>query len=106
MLEDNFFYIAALISTFGTALFLFFIYLFVKVKANWDHPYRFNKLSIILATIFELTTIVVSGLIIQNVIINVYCWLFLAALILVVLVEFIYITTYNKCRQEFAEIHN
>ena len=42
-MEDNFFYIAAIISVLAIALFVTFIYINIKLRSNWNNANKLNK---------------------------------------------------------------
>lgn len=96
MIENNFLYFAALISTLAVALLIFMIYLNYKAKKdNTGDNKRFIQV-IALCSIFEIILIIVSLSIISNVIINVYSYLFLVIFALVVASEITYIISIRK----------
>ena len=97
-MEDNFLYVAALISAIAVGLFISFTYLNIRLRFKREKD-KFNTLSIILASIFELIVIGVIAAIIRNVILNVYCYLFLVIIVLVLASEIAYFIYYLKVHQ-------
>ena len=100
-MEDNFFYIAAIISVLAIALFVTFIYINIKLRSNWNNANKLNIISISLASVFEVLLLVVSGLIFKNVIINIYIVLFLVTFIILLAAELTYLISYQKYKKEY-----
>jgi hypothetical protein len=99
-LENNFFYIAAVISLSCMALFIYFIHLNITLK-NKDEAPHLSKSAIILASLYEVITIIVAAVIVKNVIINVYDYLFLLTILLLGITEILYVIKYNKAKKAY-----
>jgi hypothetical protein len=99
-LENNFFYIAAILCLYCLALFVYFIYLNAKLK-NLDKAPHLSKFAIILASFYEVLTTIVAAVIVRNVIINVYDYLFLMTILVLGITETLYIVNYKRVKKVY-----
>ena len=74
MLENNFVYISAVISLLAIIFVVGIIFIILKLREDFNEASKLHLPAVIFAGVYEAVLIVVSCLIIQDVILNIYCY--------------------------------
>ena len=101
MLESNFMYIAAAISIFAIAFVVGTIFLILNLKDNFSDASKLHIPAIIFATLYEMLSITMACIIMQDVIINIYCYLFLTNAFIVLCTLLIYVDYYRRAKKKY-----
>ena len=101
-LEQNFYFIAAALSLASIALFVYFIYLSINLSDKSKEP-KLSRLALALATLYEVIVVAVAAIIIKNVIINCYDYVFLIILIVLGLSETLYAINYTRAKKIYLQ---
>ncbi len=95
MLENNFVYISAVISLFAILYVVGKVFLILHMRDNFDSSHTYHIVTLSLGGVYEIITIVLMCVLIKNVILNVYCYLFLADAIMVFIAALVYYLHYR-----------
>ena len=107
MLENNFVYISAIVSLIAVLYVVGKVFLILHMRDNFDSSHKYHIITLSLGGAYEIITIVLMCLLINNVILNIYCYLFLADAIMVFIAAVVYYLHYRmfanrKAQQEKA----
>ena len=105
MLENNFVYVAALLSLFAVGYVVAKVVLILHMRDNYKDSYKYHLTTMITGAIYEIITIVTAFVIINNVILNIYCYVLLADAIFVLIAFIVYYLHYMmfKRRDKYVE---
>lgn len=108
MLENNFVYVSAVLSIFAIAYVVAKVILILHMKDNYKGSYKYHVATMITGLVYELITIVTAIAIINNVILNIYCYLLFADAIFVLFAYVIYYLHYLmfKRRDEAEKVED
>lgn len=102
MLESNFMYIAAVISVFAIAYVVGTIFLILNLKDNFNDASKLHIPALVFAGAYEITAITLACVIMQDVIINIYCYLFLSNAFIVLCTLLIYVDYYRRAKKRYV----
>ena len=101
MLESSFMYIAAVMSIFAIVYVVGTIFLILNLKDNFNDASKLHIPAIVFAAVYDAVSIVVACIIMQDVIINIYCYLFLLNAFIVLATLFIYVDYYRRAKKRY-----
>ena len=106
MLENNFVYISAVISLLAIIFVVGIIFIILKLREDFNEASKLHLPAVIFAGVYEAVLIVVSCLIIQDVILNIYCYLFLSNAFIVFGALIIYVLYYRAAKSRYIASKN
>ena len=95
MLENNFVYISAVISLLAIFYVVGKVFLILHMRDHFDSSYKYHVVTMALGGVYEIVTIVLTCVLIKNVILNIYCYLFLADALMVFIAAIVYYLHYR-----------
>ena len=101
MLESSFMYIAAAVSVFAIFDVVGTIFLVMHLRDNFNDATKLHLPAVIFSILYEVGTIVLACIIMQDVIINIYCYLFLTKAFIVLCASLIYFDYYRRARKRY-----
>ena len=105
MLENNFVYIAAVLSLFAVAYVVAKVVFILHLKDNFKDSYKYHITTMVTGAIYEIIAIATAFAIIKDVILNIYCYVLLADAIFVLIAFIVYYLHYMmfKRRDKYVE---
>ncbi len=94
MLESNFVYVSATLSLFAVCYVVAKVILILHERDNYKDSFKYHVTTIVTGAVYELITIVTAFVIINDVILNIYCYLLLADAIFVFIAFVVYYMHY------------
>ena len=101
MLESSFMYIAAVVSIFAIAYVVGTIFLILNLRDNFSDVSKLHLPAVIFAGVYEAANIALACVIMQDVIINIYCYLFLTNAFIVLCTLLIYVDYYRRAKKRY-----
>ncbi len=102
MWESNFMYVAAVFSIFAMAYVVGTIFLILNLRDHFNDASKLHVPAIMFATLYEAASIIFACIIMQDVIINVYCYLFLTNAFIVLCTSLIYVDYYRRANKRYV----
>ena len=103
MLENNFVYVSAVLSLFAVSYVLAKVILILHMRDNFKTSYKYHITTMITCAVYEIITIVTAFVIINDVILNIYCYLLLADAIFVFIAFIVYYMHYLMFKRRNAQ---
>ena len=104
MLESSFMYIAAAVSVLAIFYVVGTVFLIMHLRDNFNDASKLHLPAVIFSVLYEAGVIALACVIMQDVIINIYCYLFLCNAFIVLCASLIYFDYFRRARKRYREM--